>query len=118
MNGYMGSSITAVGFVYRSLTVYAGVAFHRLHTYIQFLHQLFILHTSYSFSDKVANEETISVGSKGSGGTKLSRREQLRSELDDLIASECVFCGDIMVKSIDKPFIADEDFDRVLAEWL
>ena len=73
---------------------------------------------SYSFSDKVANEETISVGSKGSGGTKLSRREQLRSELDDLIASECVFCGDIMVKSIDKPFIADEDFDRVLAEWL
>ena len=31
---------------------------------------------------------------------------------------ECVFCGDIMVKSIDKPFIADEDFDRVLAEWL
>jgi hypothetical protein len=69
-------------------------------------------------SDKVANEETISVGSKGSGGTKLSRREQLRSELDDLIASECVFCGDIMVKSIDKPFIADEDFDRVLAEWL
>merc|ERR1719464_1082964 len=69
-------------------------------------------------SDKVANEETISVGSKGSGGTKLSRREQLRAELDDLIASECVFCGDIMVKSIDKPFIADEDFDRVLAEWL
>ena len=60
----------------------------------------------------------MSVGSRGSGGTKLSHREQVRAELDDLIASECVFCGDIMVKSIDKPFIADEDFDRVLAEWL
>ena len=93
--------------------------FHKTIKTAQFLRQLLqSAYLSYSFSDKVANEETISVGSKGSGGTKLSRREQLRSELDDLIASECVFCGDIMVKSIDKPFIADEDFDRVLAEWL
>ena len=72
---------------------------------------------SFSFSAKAVNEETVSIGSRGSG-TKLSHREQVRAELDDLIASECVFCGDIMVKSIDKPFIADEDFDRVLAEWL
>ena len=74
-------------------------------------------HISFN-SGKHANEETTSVGSKGSGGTKLSHREQVRAELDDLIASECVFCGDIMVKSIDKPFIGDEDFERVLAEWL
>ena len=66
-------------------------------------------------SKKHMNEETTSIGS---GGAKVSYREQIRAELDDLIASECVFCGDIMVKSIDKPFIADEDFDRVLNEWL
>ena len=69
-------------------------------------------------SGKPTNVETLSIDSRGSGGTKLSHREQVRAELDDLIANECVFCGDIMVKSVDKPFIADEDFDRVLAEWL
>ena len=43
---------------------------------------------------------------------------QAQAELDDLIASECVFCGDIMVRDIDKPFIDDQDFDRVMSEWL
>ena len=59
--------------------------------------------------------------------------------MDDLIASECVFCGDVMIRSlveektfesddmasnlltlrnIDKPFIDDQEFDRVIAEWL
>jgi len=47
-----------------------------------------------------------------------SRIQQAQAELDDLIASECVFCGDIMVRDIDKPFIDDQDFDRVMAEWL
>ena len=67
---------------------------------------------------------------------------QAQGELDDLIASECVFCGDLMIRSlveekrtfesindvmasnlltlrnIDKPFIDDQEFDRVIAEWL
>jgi len=47
-----------------------------------------------------------------------SRLEQAQAELDDLIASECVFCGDIMVKNIDKPFIEDQEFDKVMAEWM
>jgi len=61
---------------------------------------------------------------KGEGGsldskTALpSRAEQAQGELDDLIASECVFCGDLMIRNIDKPFIDDQEFDRVIAEWL
>ena len=47
-----------------------------------------------------------------------SRAEQAQSELDDLIASECVFCGDVMIRNIDRPFIEDKDFDSVIAEWL
>jgi len=47
-----------------------------------------------------------------------SRLEQAQAELDDLIASECVFCGDIMVRNIDKPFIEDQEFDKVMAEWM
>lgn len=28
-----------------------------------------------------------------------------KDELDDLLASECPLCGDIMIKSVDKPFV-------------
>ena len=43
---------------------------------------------------------------------------QVQAEMDDLIAAECLFCGDIMIRNIDKPFIEDADFQRVVNEWL
>ena len=43
---------------------------------------------------------------------------QVQAEMDDLIAAECPFCGDIMIRNIDKPFIEDADFQRVINEWL
>jgi len=47
-----------------------------------------------------------------------SRLEQAQAELDELVAAECVFCGDVMIRNIDRPFIEDQDFDRVIQEWL
>eukprot|EP00794_Sanderia_malayensis_P016888 gene16888-18594_t len=44
-------------------------------------------------------------------------KEQLKSELDELIASECIYCGDIMIRSLDKPFIEAHDFERMMSEW-
>lgn len=44
-------------------------------------------------------------------------KDQLKNELDDIIASECIFCGDIMIRSLDKPFIEEKEFDKVMAEW-
>lgn len=46
----------------------------------------------------------------------MGKIEQLREELDDIVASECVLCGDIMIKSIDQPFIGDEELD-VATSW-
>ena len=43
---------------------------------------------------------------------------QVQAEMDDLIAAECPFCGDIMIRNIDKPFIEDADFQRVINDWL
>lgn len=57
-------------------------------------------------------------GSLDSKSPVPSRAEQAQAELDDLIASECVFCGDVMIRNIDRPFIEDQDFDRVVEEWL
>lgn len=46
----------------------------------------------------------------------MGKIEQLREELDDIVASECVLCGDIMIKSIDQPFIGDEEID-IASSW-
>ena len=46
----------------------------------------------------------------------MGKIDQLREELDDIVASECVLCGDIMIKSIDQPFIGDEELD-VASSW-
>lgn len=48
-------------------------------------------------------------------GTKMSRRDQLKAEIETILGSDCLFCGEIMVNSIDKPFI--NDWDKVNSDW-
>lgn len=60
----------------------------------------------------LSNIELSTVTSSG-----LPLREVLRNEVDDIVANECIFCGEYMIACIDKPFIADEDWDRVMKEW-
>ena len=67
---------------------------------------------------KAGAVDATSVDSRGTSGPRLSRRDRLRSELDDLVASQCLYCGDLMVKMIDKPLVEDADFEREMAEWL
>ncbi|XP_026855194.2 vacuolar protein sorting-associated protein 18 homolog [Electrophorus electricus] len=57
-------------------------------------------------------DDTVSLG-KGQGS-----REQLKSDIDDIIASECAYCGELMIKSIDKPFIDPEKFEEEMSSWL
>lgn len=39
--------------------------------------------------------------------------EDMKEELDELVSSECVFCGELMIKSVDKPFITPNE----IAAW-
>ncbi|KAK7864534.1 hypothetical protein R5R35_007310 [Gryllus longicercus] len=57
-------------------------------------------------------DDTVSLGS-----ASMSARDQVKAEIDDLVASECLYCGERMIRSIDKPFIDDEDYDRVMKDW-
>ncbi|XP_061346722.1 vacuolar sorting protein 18 isoform X1 [Gastrolobium bilobum] len=41
--------------------------------------------------------------------------DKLRSQLDDAIASECPFCGDLMIREISLPFILPEEEHHVLS---
>ncbi|KAJ3010566.1 hypothetical protein HKX48_007329 [Thoreauomyces humboldtii] len=42
--------------------------------------------------------------------------DALKEDLDDLVASECSLCGDLMIRSVDRPFIADTEIELV-ASW-
>lgn len=45
--------------------------------------------------------------------TSMPPTDKLRSQLDDAIANECPFCGDLMIREISLPFIAPEEAHQV-----
>eukprot|EP01119_Soliformovum_irregulare_P019402 TRINITY_DN6133_c0_g1_i1.p1 TRINITY_DN6133_c0_g1~~TRINITY_DN6133_c0_g1_i1.p1 ORF type:complete len:143 (+),score=43.49 TRINITY_DN6133_c0_g1_i1:76-504(+) len=48
-------------------------------------------------------------------GVVVSKYDSLRDELDDIIACDCLFCGEVMIKSITEPFISLNEAD--LSSW-
>lgn len=48
--------------------------------------------------------------------TSMTPTDKLRSQLDDAIASECPFCGELMIREISLPFIAPEEAHQ-FASW-
>lgn len=58
------------------------------------------------------NLDTISTGSTG-----LSAIDIKKSEIDNIVASECLYCGENMIRNIDKPFIEDYDYESVIKDW-
>ncbi|KAG9067424.1 hypothetical protein KI688_012207 [Linnemannia hyalina] len=60
------------------------------------------------------------IGAPGGGGgddmaVVVPKLELLRDELDDLVASECLLCGELMIKTIDQPFLADDEIELELS---
>ena len=70
-------------------------------------------------------EQLRCEGNRGGEGFVVVRFSQtyhqdsltLQSQLDELVAAECVRCGDAMVRSIDKPFISDDDMEFAIKSW-
>lgn len=46
-------------------------------------------------------------------GNNTSRAEQLKEQMDDLVASECLLCGEAMIKSIDRPFVEETEQEEI-----
>lgn len=63
----------------------------------------------FSSSQQVDNLSTAS--------TSVSLKDLIKGDIDNIVASDCYFCGDYMVESIDKPFILESEYSRVMKEW-
>ena len=44
-------------------------------------------------------------------------RPHSQSKVNSLVGSECLYCGDRMIETIDLPFIPPEHMERALASW-
>uniref|UniRef100_A0AAV1VIA3 Uncharacterized protein n=1 Tax=Peronospora matthiolae TaxID=2874970 RepID=A0AAV1VIA3_9STRA len=75
-------------------------------------------------------KEAMTPGSEGSSAATTAKaksgakeqsiaqeREMVQQKLDEIIASECIFCGEVMIKSIHAPFITPEDDANEGSEW-
>ncbi|XP_029454450.1 vacuolar protein sorting-associated protein 18 homolog [Rhinatrema bivittatum] len=61
---------------------------------------------------RLKEEDSISLG-KGQ-----QTREQIKADIDDIVAAECVYCGELMIRSIDKPFIDPQKYEEERQSWL
>lgn len=59
-----------------------------------------------------SKDDTVSISS-----TSISARDQLKGDIDAIVASECLYCGEMMIKSIDRPFVEEEEYDQIMKEW-
>ncbi|KAF9207124.1 hypothetical protein BGZ49_001112 [Haplosporangium sp. Z 27] len=61
----------------------------------------------------------VGGGGGGLGGDDMAvvvpRLELLRDEMDDLVASECLLCGELMIKTIDQPFLTSDEHELELS---
>ncbi|XP_054719566.1 vacuolar protein sorting-associated protein 18 homolog [Uloborus diversus] len=65
----------------------------------------------------VGQEDSASISSASLLTAAVSTKDRLNAELDDLVASECLYCGDIMVRSIDVPFLNMSEYSAILQSW-
>ncbi|KAF0697671.1 Aste57867_11642 [Aphanomyces stellatus] len=62
-----------------------------------------------------ADKTTEAMAAMKAGNT--NEREMVQQKLDEIVAAECIFCGEVMIKSIHLPFITEEDEAREGADW-
>ena len=47
----------------------------------------------------------------------VTERETVQSKLDRIVAPECLYCGEVMIKTITAPFVMPEEAAGEGADW-
>ncbi|XP_033628364.1 vacuolar protein sorting-associated protein 18 homolog [Asterias rubens] len=64
-----------------------------------------------------SHRSTTATAPSTDGITKRDEVDQIKNELDDITAAECVFCGEIMIRSVDRPFIEPDEYEATMKSW-
>lgn len=62
-------------------------------------------------------EDSVSISSASLMSSVVSTKDKLCAELDDLVASDCLYCGDLMIESVDDPFINPDHYVEIMKSW-
>uniref|UniRef100_A0A0E0LRV6 RING-type domain-containing protein n=1 Tax=Oryza punctata TaxID=4537 RepID=A0A0E0LRV6_ORYPU len=110
----VGRSYTSTGHMAPFYVFPCGHAFHA-NCLIAHAEKILDLQKRLSLLDRTAAKDN---GGNMNGESIISATpiDKLRSQLDDAVASECPFCGDLMIKEISLPFILPEESDEK-ASW-
>jgi len=73
---------------------------------------------SHDLQASPASQQQQQAGVGGPDAGEGGSASALKAELDELVAAECLYCGDLMIRLIDRPFISDEQYDDVVRSWL
>lgn len=63
----------------------------------------------------LASMNTVQPDENNGASNGLSQRDKVKMEIESILASDCLFCGELMINSIDQPFI--EDPNRMENDW-
>ncbi|XP_055383073.1 vacuolar protein sorting-associated protein 18 homolog isoform X2 [Condylostylus longicornis] len=64
----------------------------------------------------LTNQPTGNSDSQYNQQIQNNSREKIKMQIEDILAADCLFCG-VMIDFIGKPFIEDDDWDRVNIDW-
>nr|XP_039247799.1 vacuolar protein sorting-associated protein 18 homolog [Styela clava] len=64
-----------------------------------------------------ALNQSSSIQDQSGAKDSKRRRQEIVFELDELIATECAYCGEIAINSIDELFIDPQKYDDVVSSW-
>lgn len=51
----------------------------------------------------------------GSVPPTISHKEKLKSEIENIILSQCLYCGELMISNLDQPFV--QNWQQADSEW-
>ncbi|XP_050541562.1 vacuolar protein sorting-associated protein 18 homolog [Daktulosphaira vitifoliae] len=78
--------------------------------------ELNTMNTIYDLQKKLSNLYQ-NIKSDSPSSEIIIQRDKIKESLDNILATDCIFCGDIMINLIDKPFIEDDEFEKIKQEW-
>ena len=70
-------------------------------------------------AEEVSKIYKILLNLKDEDQTRTESYRRAKSQLDEIIAEECLMCGEYMIQSIDTPFLPrdEEEFEKLRLEW-